>query len=126
MCQIMAIEISLAESGKYQLVRVTEPITPELSHELARQTEAFAMKTGVQARFFDVRGTINVSAVSSIYDLAYKDLDELGIERATKAAILVSPEDTSHDFAELVLRNAGFNARKFIDEAAAIAWLEED
>lgn len=122
----MAIEISIAESGHYQIVRVTEPITAELSRELARLTEEFAVKTGVQGRLFDVRESINVSAFSNIYDMAYKDLDELGIERATKAAIFVSPEDSSHDFVELVLRNAGFNARKFTDEAAAIAWLEED
>ena len=85
----MAIEISLSESARYQWVRVTEPITTEVSHELARQTEAFALQTGVENRLFDVRGTINVSPISNIYDLAYKHLDEMGIERAIKAAILV-------------------------------------
>ena len=121
----MAIEISLPESRKYQIVRVTEPITTEVSHELARQTEAYAERTGVHARLFDVRATTNVSTVTSIYDLAYKDLEELGIERATRAAILVSTEDHSHDFVEVALRNSGFNARKFTEEAAAVAWLEE-
>lgn len=122
----MAIEISPAASRKYQIVRVTEPITPAVSHELARQTEAFAEQTGVQARLFDVRATANIAPVSQIYDLAYKELDEIGIERATKAAILVSHNDRSHDFVELVLHNSGFNARMFTDEATAVAWLESE
>jgi hypothetical protein len=122
----MAIEITLAESGNYQIVRVSESVSAEIARELAVRTEAFMAQTGVQNRLFDLRGTENVAAVSQNYDLAYKDLDEMGIDRGIKSAILVDPEDESHDFAVLVLRNAGFNARKFVDEPTAVAWLEDD
>jgi hypothetical protein len=68
----------------------------------------------------------NVSSVSKNYDLGYGDLEGLGVARGPKAAVLVAAEDESHDFALLVIRNSGFNARKFTDETSAIMWLEAD
>jgi hypothetical protein len=47
------------------------------------------------------------------------------LERDNRAAILVDPTDRSHDFVEVVSRNAGYNVRVFIEEERAIAWLEE-
>ncbi len=122
----MPFEISHAASQRYQIVRVTGLITPEVARAMALETVTYAAETGIQARLFDVRGGTNVSSPSNIYDLAYTELEELGVSRATKAAILVSPHDASHDFVETALRNSGFNARKFTDEATAIAWLAAD
>jgi hypothetical protein len=121
----MAIESSIAESRKYILMRVTEPVTAEVARQIAVEGQAFADEVGIQPRLIDARGSRNVATVADNYDLAYKGLEELQIERATKAAVLVSPDDASHDFALIAIRNSGFNARLFTDEAAAIAWLEE-
>lgn len=73
-----------------------------------------------------MRGTPNTQSVVLNYDFAYKDLEDMHVDRGTKSAVLVSPGDDSHDFVMIAIRNAGFNGRKFTDEAAAIAWLESD
>lgn len=122
----MPIELSLVDSGKYQYVRVSGPITPEISHQIALRTEAFADETGVKSVLFDLRDSRNVSSVAENYDLAYKELEELDIKRSTKAALLLSPDDCSHDYVVIALRNAGYNARKFIDVVKAEEWLEAD
>jgi hypothetical protein len=121
----MAIEVSVAASGKYLVSRVTGEINTEIAIELGRQTEKVAQETGISDRLIDVRGTPNTQSVVHNYDFAYKDLEEI-VDRGTKAAALVSPGDDSHDFIMIAIRNAGFNGRKFTDEAAAIAWLEAD
>ncbi len=121
----MDIELFIAETGKYLVCRVAGEITTEGSRQLVEQIEKFALETGAKTRLVDVRNARNIASISGNYDLAYKDLEKLAA-RATKAAVLVSPDDSSHDFVMNAIRNSGFNCRKFIDEVAAIAWLEED
>jgi hypothetical protein len=120
----MAIEISVAESGKYLVSRVTGEINSDIARELGAQTERVARETGISNRLVDLRDTPNTQSVASNYDFAYKELEEI-VDRSTKSAVLVSPGDDSHDFVMLAVRNAGFNGRKFTDEEAAIAWLLE-
>ena len=122
----MVVELFIAESGKYLVCRVTGQITAEDARQMVEQIEKFAHETGAKSRLIDVRNATNVSSISGNYDLAYKDLDELQVGRVFKAAVLVSPDDHSHDFAMIAIQNAGFNCRKFTDEAAAITWLVED
>ena len=52
-------------------------------------------------------------------------MGDLNFARSAHVAILVSPDDRSHDFIETVNRNAGYNVRVFRDADAAISWLEE-
>lgn len=120
----MAIEISVATSGKYLVSRVTGEINTEIAIEMAVQTERVSQQTGIADRLVDLRGTPNTQSIVQNYDFAYKELEEI-IDRGTKAAVLVSPGDDSHDFIMNAVRNAGFNGRKFTDEAAAVEWLED-
>jgi hypothetical protein len=120
------VEMSVAESGSYIYCRVEGPINAELARQMSNEIQQFCDQAGIEARLIDVREARNMLSVSNNYDLGYRDLDQQGIGRAHKAAILVSPGDDSHDFALLVIRNAGFNARKFTDEQEAIKWLESD
>ncbi|MDZ4658365.1 MAG: hypothetical protein SH868_12375 [Bythopirellula sp.] len=122
----MGIELLIHGSGKFIVCRVTDEMTAHMARQVAVAVEQFSAQTGIKARLIDVREVRNTSSVSKNYDLAYKDLEELRVVRANKAAVLVSPDDSSHDFAMTAVKNAGFNVRKFTDEAAAIAWLEED
>jgi hypothetical protein len=122
----MNIETTIAPSRKYLVCRVLVPVTAEVARQIAVETEKLSEESGIQSRLIDVRNFRNISSVSGNYDLAYKDLDELQVARCSRAAVLVSSDDSSHDFAMTAIRNAGFNVRKFNDQAAAIAWLEED
>jgi hypothetical protein len=121
----MDFEVSVADSRKYLVCRAQGPITSETSHAMAVAMNQLAEESGIDGRLIDVRGQPNLMSVISTYDLAYKEMDSLGINRATKVASLVNAGDTTRDFAHDAIRNAGFNLRIFTDEAAAIAWLEE-
>ncbi len=46
-----------------------------------------------------------------------------GIDKYAHVAVLVSPDDHSHDFVEVVARNSGLNVTLFRDLAAAIKHL---
>ncbi len=122
----MGTEFSVHHSRKFIVCRVTEEITAPVARQVALGIEQFSEKTGIKPRLVDVREAMNTSSISGNYDLAYKDLEELQFDRANKAAVLVGADDSSHDFAITAVKNAGFNVRQFTDEAAAIAWLEED
>ena len=121
----MNIETTIAPSRKYLVCRVLVPITAEVARQIAVETEKLSEESGINARLIDVRNSPNISSVSGNYDLAYRDLDELQVARDSRVAVLVSPDDSSHDFALIAIRNAGFNVHKFTDQAVAIVWLEE-
>ena len=122
----MDIEASVSESGKYLICRVHVPITIELAHQMANTLNQLANETCIDARLIDVRGLKNLMSVATNYDLAYKDMDEMQIDRSTKVASLVDRDDSSQEFVHNAIRNAGFNLRVFYDEAPAIAWLEAE
>jgi hypothetical protein len=120
----MAVKTYLANSGKHLVCRVDEPITFEVIQEMTSQLNKLADETGVKCRLIDARGMSNMLSVMANYDLAYKYLDAMQLDRSTKIAALRIPTKEA-GFASIAIRNAGFNLRVFADEAEAIAWLEE-
>ncbi len=122
----MKFEISLAETGKYVRCTVYEPVTTEFALEFGKAAAEASQQRGISRQLYDVRAVRNVSSVYHNYDFAYKDMVNLELEFDNRAAILVDPADRSHDFIEVVSRNAGYNVRVFIDEQKAIEWLEEE
>ena len=122
----MNIVTTISPTGNYLVCRVTEPITQEVVYEMIRQLNELAGQTGINNRLIDVRGMPNLMSVSVNYDLAYKDMENMQIDRSTKIASLRLPTDVEDDFASIAIKNAGFNLRLFNDEAEAIAWLEEE
>ncbi len=82
--------------------------------------------TNIKRLLTDVRGAPNISSVYQNYEYAYKDMIDLKLQRDVRSAILVDDADTTHDFLETVVRNAGYNLQVFRSESAAIAWLNEE
>lgn len=101
------------------------PVTIELAHSMAQAMNKLANETGIDGRLIDTRGLQNAMSLVSNYDLAYKDMDALNIDRSTKVASLVDRANDSQSFVHNAIKNAGFNLRVFHEEAPAIAWLEE-
>lgn len=121
----MEFEATIAESRKHLVCRVHVPITIDVAHRMAHAMNDLAARSGIDGRLMDCRGQPNVMSIISNYDLAYKDLDALNIDRSMKVASLVDPGESTQEFVHNAIRNAGFNLRVFHDEAAAIAWLDE-
>lgn len=121
----MEFEVYLSQSNKFIICRAYVPVTEELTRRMTEEIAKVTETTGVLNRLIDVRNAPNTMSVPTNYDLAYGGMEELKIDRSTKVASLQSPDDKSHEFVCIAIRNAGFNLRRFTDEATAVAWLEE-
>ena len=119
----MTYDISISENGKYIICRVMGPMTVNTAQEFAKEMDSLSRAKNIKRFLYDVREAPNTSANYKNYQYAYQDMDDLGLQRDVRSAILADPADTSHDFVGTVAQNAGFNVRVFHDEGAAIAWL---
>ncbi len=79
------------------------------AHELGR-------KHNIRKYLMDLRDARNIEDVMQNYNFAYKDMKaDDRIDRSAVVALVVSPEDHSHDFIETVALNTGLNVRLFRD-----------
>ena len=118
--------LSISEKRTYVRVRVHEPLTMELVLEILSDTSASARVEGIKGLLFDAREVVSLLGPMASYEIAYTRLEQLGFPRNCLWAILVAPNDDSHDFMETVARNAGYRCRLFSDEQETMAWLEKD
>lgn len=116
----------ISDDGKYLISKSEGPITIEFALRMMEEYVKLVEETGITRILSDVRGTPSVMNVSKIYEFAYQDTRRLGFPRGVRAAILSDPEDDSHDFAETVARNAGYQVKVFHTEESALAWLLGD
>ena len=121
----MDYEISLASTGKYIVCRVIGPMTVDIARQFAKDMDQLSRERNIKRFLTDVRNAPNVSDVFQNYTFANKDMADLNLQRDVRAAVLVDPNDKSHDFIETVTQNAGYVVRVFDDENAAILWLDE-
>lgn len=119
----MKYEISLAEDSKFIRIRVFEAINGEMEREFAGKAITEAKQRNIRQFLVDVRGTTNVASSFQQYLFGYKDMEELGLPRNSKIAVLTDENDRTHDFVETVFINAGYNCHLFREEKAAIEWL---
>lgn len=122
----MSYNITLSEDGQYIISRMTGPVTAELARESSMELHRMCREHNIKRVLTDVRDVPNTLNISQNYEYAYKDMEELGLQRDVRVAILASPDDRSHDFVETVSRNAGYNVRVFHAENAALAWLNKE
>lgn len=122
----MSYTITISENGQYIICRVTGSMTVEIAREFTREIDSISRAKHIKRFLTDVREAPNVSNIFQNYEYAYKDMLDLELQRDIRSAILADTADTTHDFIETVVRNAGYNVRVFHDESAAIAWLNEE
>ena len=111
--------------GKYFRINAKVDVTTEIARSWLSELANYSRESGVHNYFFDVRNVKNISNVTDNYNFAHHDVSSLNIEKTGRHAILVSPDDHSHDFIETSMLNAGYNVKIFHDEDQAINWLEE-
>ena len=76
---------------------------------------------GISRYLVDATEAVNVDSTLENYSFAYTDMQTpTGINKTAVVALLVSPDDHSHDFIETVSRNAGLNVTIFRDRELAI------
>ena len=86
-----------------------------------------AAELGITRHLVDLTEARHVDTITNTYEFAYEDMRlHPGINKNARVAVLVSPDDRSHDFVETVTRNAGQNVTLFRDREAAIQHLLKD
>jgi len=120
----MPYTIKLSEDGKYILVTTQGDMTRELAMEHNREAHALGRELGIKRYLVDLRASRNVESPTDGYQFAYHDMPEdPEIDRSARVALLVSPEDHSHDFIETVSRNSGLSVTIFRNYEEALAYL---
>lgn len=122
----MKYSITVSEDGKYIIAKHWGEITGEIVIQRTREAHALGEKLGIHRHLMDVTEARNVDTVTNNFEFAYQNIvRSQGINMTARVAVLVSPDDHSHDFVETVTRNAGQNVTFFRDRESAIRHLLE-
>ncbi|MBN2038943.1 MAG: hypothetical protein JW864_02810 [Spirochaetes bacterium] len=122
----MNYEIMIPESKKFILCRIKKPVTIDFSREFMLETEQAGIRHNISHFLFDARNCRNVEKIHKTYRFIHEEMNELGLRRSSRVAILVSTDDDSHDFVEVVCKNTGYNVKLFTDQNKAVRWLNDD
>lgn len=123
----MSYSIRPSDDGKYIVLEIRGDITGELALKQDVEAHSLGRKRGINRYLVDATNARNVESVENNYKFAYDDVKTSGdIDKNARVALLVSPEDHSHDFVETVSKNAGLNVTLFRDREAAIRHLLDD
>jgi hypothetical protein len=120
----MSYTINPSPCGRYIIVKVKGEITGQSAIQQNIEAHAQGEKLGITRYLVDAIEARNTSSILENYTFAYGDMKTVsGINKLARIAMLVSPDDHSHDFVETLAKNAGFDATLFRDRDEAIQHL---
>jgi hypothetical protein len=120
---LMQYKIGLSNDKTYIVQKMLGEITCDAAMKCAEESHAMAKKFEIIRFLVDVTEARNVDTSFDNYQFANRDIDSPKIDKGAIVALLVSADDTSHDFVETVLRNAGHNVTLFRDRKQAERYL---
>lgn len=120
----MSYTITTSQNSAYIIVKVTSDMSRKLAAEIADQALLMGEKLGIGRYLVDLTASRNRESILGSYQSAHEDLAELSWRKIlTRVALLVDPQDNSHDFNEIVLNNIGICATLFRDSDQAVQYL---
>jgi hypothetical protein len=122
----MQYKITPAPDNSYIFCKVTGNITAIEALEINMELHSVGKKFKIKKYLIDMTQCQNVDTVFNTYQYAYKDLRNAPIDLSAQTAVLISPEDHSHDFLETVLANSGVNILYFRELEKAEKYLFGD
>jgi hypothetical protein len=122
----MSYKIFLSEDEKYIITKHWGEITSDILLIRIQEAHALGDKLGITKHLMDVTEAKNVESVADTYNFANLDVRKYpGIKLNVRVAVLIDPDDHTHDFAETATRNAGQDVTIFTDRALAVKHLLE-
>lgn len=122
----MDYSIAPSDDGKYILIVVRGEIDGQLAAKITQEAHALGRELGINRFLQDLTACRNQQTETQNYTFARKDLlRQEGLDYTARLAMLVSPDDPSHDFVATVAHNSGLDVRLFHDRDAAIKYLFE-
>jgi hypothetical protein len=109
---------------QYIYMKIIGNINRKLATKYNIEAHSMGKQLQINRYLVDLTGTVSNEPIIDQYDFAYKDMKDVPeIDKSACIAILVSPEDHSHDFIEIVSRNNGANVILFRDREQAENYL---
>jgi hypothetical protein len=122
----MPYRIEPSECGRYILMTVTGDLNSSTAMTQNLEAHALGMELGIRRYLVDLIDATNTESVLGNYTFAHEKMKETeGIDVGATVAILVSPEDHSHDFIETVSKNAGLHVTLFRDRESTLQHLTD-
>jgi len=117
----MPYHLEPSECGRYILMTVTGDINSQTAIGQNLEAHALGKQLGIRRYLVDLTNSKNTESVLGNYTFAREDMKETeGIDEGARVALLVSPDDHSHDFFETVARNSGLSVTIFRDRDLAL------
>jgi hypothetical protein len=121
----MSYSIDISEDRSYIVITLKGAFESHQAMEFADISHELAKTTGIQSLLVDLYECRNIQSEQENYDMINKDFDgNPSVDRRTKIALYVHPDDHSHDFTQSVAQSDGHNIRIFRDRAEAITFLK--
>ncbi len=118
-------ELGKSPDGSYIYVRsIKQGVTLDLAVRFTDECTTLGEQSDLNRCLIDMRGTTSISSVSGKYEFAYNKAREVGLSHKWKMALLKDDGDTSPDFLQTVMDNAGWRFKLFVDNGLAEAWLK--
>lgn len=118
--------IKVSDSKKYIILKMFVDVTTKLSVRTAIDVDQFAKAYNIDLLLCDVRNVRNIDTVKPTFEYSSNYLMPPGKNLFRKVANLINPHDTSHSYVTAFMQSKGHDIKEFIDEAAAIKWLEKE
>ena len=111
----MKLAIKKSGSEKFVIVKVKGAITRERAMKNNIKAHEFGEKYGTNKYLVDLTEARNTEGTIGNYKFAYEDMNNppQPIKKNAYVAMVVAPNDSSHDFVEIVAQNSGLNVKKF-------------
>jgi hypothetical protein len=122
----MEYTITPSSDRMFIILKVKGNITRRTAMQMNLEAHTLGKQLKVRRYFVDATEARNTDDPIDDYEFAHSDMRQMeGIDKLARVATLVSPNDHSHDFMEIVSRNAGLQVRIFTDPDEAKRFLME-
>ena len=120
----MECSISISEDRNYIVLKVTGSFTAQSFMKFIVEAHTLGREMDIHCYLVDVTEARNIDSAYGNYKFAYQEMKSTpGIDRLAKVAGLISPDDHSHDFAQVASTNAGMFLKLFTDITEARNYL---
>jgi hypothetical protein len=122
----MTCAITVASDNKYIILKFQGDVTRQSTGKYILEAHELGRKLCINEYLVDMTESRNVDPVIENYEYVHIDMEQAAIPKTARVALLVAPDDHSHDFIVTVFRNAGHNLKLFTDRSQAIRHLLKD
>lgn len=116
--------LEVSEDKKYILMKIIGEIDSADMFKYNLEAHALARSVCVRRFLLNLIEARNVNSVIDDYDFAYKNIGPSPeFLHGIRVALLVSPDDHSHDFINILFKNTGETIDLFVDQEEAVSFL---